>query len=207
MRASWVGIAVGGGTLACAGLEPDPGPWSGDAPIDVGLEANAPTAERDGPRIAARLAHGGADITVRVDGPDRLSLSGNAAGPQVVAPVLTRGALAIGPPGAGLTNAHVRRASTAPDAFDGRLIVTVELTDEGGARFCQLTRGLVGSALDVSVDGAVVMSPIVREAICGGRLQIHPGTVPDGPEHDPNALAALLSTEPLDADWTIATIR
>lgn len=56
-----------------------------------------------------------------------------------------------------------------------RPIVLLELTREGGNRFCELTRAITGRKLAMLLGGEVRSAPIINSAICGGRASISMG--------------------------------
>jgi preprotein translocase subunit SecD len=65
--------------------------------------------------------------------------------------------------------------SAATVGFDQRTrepVVTIRLTSEARLRFARLTQESVGRAMNMIVDGRVVVKVVVREPITGGTLQI-----------------------------------
>ncbi|HEU0035628.1 MAG TPA: hypothetical protein VFQ53_33685 [Kofleriaceae bacterium] len=69
----------------------------------------------------------------------------------------------------------VERATGADDPYSNRPIVLLDFTREGGERFCELTRRIVGRKLATVVGGRVRTSPIINGEICGGRASITMG--------------------------------
>jgi preprotein translocase subunit SecD len=62
-------------------------------------------------------------------------------------------------------------------------VITIRLTDRSGRMFGELTKNNVGRRTEVRIDGQVVMSPIIREPILGGSLQVSGGfTLKDAQE-------------------------
>ena len=51
-------------------------------------------------------------------------------------------------------------------------VVGLEFTDEGGAKFADLTARNIGRPISILLDGEVLTSPVVQEAITGGKAQI-----------------------------------
>jgi hypothetical protein len=76
-------------------------------------------------------------------------------------------------------------ASAAP-LFDERTkepVITIRLTERSGRMFAELTKDNVGRTIEVRIDGKVVMSPIIREPILGGSVQVSGGfTLKDAQE-------------------------
>ena len=54
-------------------------------------------------------------------------------------------------------------------------IITIRLTERSGRMFAELTKNYVGRVIEIRIDGKAVMSPIIREPILGGSLQISGG--------------------------------
>lgn len=94
-------------------------------------------------------------------------------------------------------------AAVTEDPTSHRPVVWGTLTDEAGERFADATERLVQRRLTVSLDGDVLMSPIVQERIPGGRFAISIG--PSAPAEDARRLAAVLDGGPLSADWELAS--
>lgn len=98
-----------------------------------------------------------------------------------------------------LSNDAVARARVDSDAQTGMPLVILELTDRGRADFAALTRRIVGAKLVIAVDDEVLVSPVVREEIPGGRLWITmPSTLAD-PRAAAAELATVLRSGPLPA--------
>lgn len=98
-----------------------------------------------------------------------------------------------------LSNDAVARARLDSDGQTGMPLVVVELTDKGRADFAALTRRIVGAKLVIAVDDEVLLSPVVREEIPGGRLTITmPSTLAD-PRAAATELATVLRAGPLPA--------
>ena len=51
-------------------------------------------------------------------------------------------------------------------------VVSLEFSDEGGQKFADVTARNVGKQIAITLDGEVLTSPVVQEAITGGRAQI-----------------------------------
>jgi hypothetical protein len=62
-------------------------------------------------------------------------------------------------------------------------VITIRLTERSGRMFAELTKNNVGRKTEVRIDGKVVMSPIIREPILGGSVQVSGGfTLKDAQE-------------------------
>ncbi|WP_437312680.1 SecDF P1 head subdomain-containing protein [Sorangium sp. So ce385] len=70
-----------------------------------------------------------------------------------------------------ITGHDVASARAALDERGGAY-VSVELTDEGGERFTELSRESVKRRIAIVVDGIVLSAPVVQQAITGGHVQI-----------------------------------
>jgi preprotein translocase subunit SecD len=68
--------------------------------------------------------------------------------------------------GALVASARVRR-----NEFGGNAI-HIRFTAEGTRRFANVTRDALGKRLAIIVNGRIVMAPVVREAIAGGKVTI-----------------------------------
>lgn len=55
---------------------------------------------------------------------------------------------------------------------NGRAVVGLEFSSEGGKKFAQLTAQNIGKPISILLDGEVLTAPMVQEAITGGRAQI-----------------------------------
>jgi len=58
-------------------------------------------------------------------------------------------------------------------------LISLELTDEGGEIFAELTRRNIGKPLAIYLDGAPISAPIVQDEITGGRAQISGNFTPE----------------------------
>ena len=70
-----------------------------------------------------------------------------------------------------LGNADVRRVSVAEDPLE-RVALDVSFTEEGTKKFSQLTAKCVDRRLAICVDGIVLSTPVIREAVTGGHAWI-----------------------------------
>lgn len=70
-----------------------------------------------------------------------------------------------------LTERDVHSAVATVNDFRGHA-VSIALGPEGTRRFAEITAAGVGRRLAILVDGQVLMAPVVREPILGGRLEI-----------------------------------
>lgn len=203
-----VALITLGFLLACAGAAPTP--WQGNAAFTAELQGSGPTAAVDGPRLVDRLVEAGVGAELTVDAPDRLTLAVTGARDDgLLREVVPRGVLQIGPAGEGLSNEHLAEATVQTDTFDGRPVVAITLTEAGAQRFCALTRARVDQVVEIVVDGVVLSAPVVREAICGGSLQISLGSSadPDALLSEATGLAGALRSGALESTWTLTTVR
>lgn len=70
-----------------------------------------------------------------------------------------------------LTGRYLKKASVAFDQV-GRPVVSLQFNSEGAKIFEKLTARNVGRPLAIYVDGILISSPVVQEAISGGKAQI-----------------------------------
>lgn len=71
-----------------------------------------------------------------------------------------------------LTGKDLRDARAQMTGSGSQAVVGLEFTDEGGAKFADLTARNIGRPISILLDGEVLTSPVVQEAITGGRAQI-----------------------------------
>lgn len=55
---------------------------------------------------------------------------------------------------------------------NNQAVVSLEFTSEGGKKFADITARNVGKQISIALDGEVLTSPVVQEAITGGHAQI-----------------------------------
>lgn len=67
---------------------------------------------------------------------------------------------------------RVADARAVPDRRTGEWVVHLKFDAEGSRRFAEVTRGAVGRALAIVVDGRVIVAPMIREPIPGGQAMI-----------------------------------
>lgn len=77
-------------------------------------------------------------------------------------------AAALGAP-LGLT---VVKAEAAPDSEVGKAVLVIDLDPASTSAFGTFTTENVGREVAISVAGAVVASPVIREPILGGRIAV-----------------------------------
>jgi preprotein translocase subunit SecD len=83
---------------------------------------------------------------------------------------------------------EVKEAMVALDQRVQEPILSIRLTPAGREAFARFTTENVGRKVEMRIDGKVVMTPVIREPILGGSLQI------SGPSlGDVRALASRLS--------------
>lgn len=78
-----------------------------------------------------------------------------------------------------LTGKHVKRAELLFDPTSGQPQVSLELTDDGGTVFADLTKRNVGKRLAIYLDGAPISAPVVQEEITGGKASISGNFTPE----------------------------
>jgi hypothetical protein len=71
--------------------------------------------------------------------------------------------------------ADIAAATPHLDGHFGEPSVLVTFTEAGRAKFALLQQGRIGQVLEVSFDGAIVSSPVLRETIPGNRITISGG--------------------------------
>ncbi len=85
----------------------------------------------------------------------------------------------------GLTGRYLQSAilefsgNNSTGALSNEPIVSIVFDDEGGELFEQITRDNTGKSLAIFLDGQVISSPRINEAISGGRAVISGGFTPD----------------------------
>jgi preprotein translocase subunit SecD len=57
-------------------------------------------------------------------------------------------------------------------AQNNQAVVSMEFTTEGGKKFADITARNVGKQISIALDGEILTSPVVQEAITGGHAQI-----------------------------------
>jgi len=62
--------------------------------------------------------------------------------------------------------------SKATVGQNGKSVVSLDFSDEGGKKFALLTSQNIGKQISILLDGEVLTSPVVNEAITGGKAQI-----------------------------------
>ena len=70
------------------------------------------------------------------------------------------------------TGKDLRDARAQMTGSGSQAVVGLEFTDEGGAKFADLTARNIGRPISILLDGEVLTSPVVQEAITGGKAQI-----------------------------------
>lgn len=78
-----------------------------------------------------------------------------------------------------LTGRHVKRAQIDFDPTTFRPLISLELTDEGGKIFAELTKRNIEKHIAIYLDGAPISAPVVREEITGGKAQISGDFTPE----------------------------
>lgn len=74
----------------------------------------------------------------------------------------------------GLTGSDLKRSQVVSDPTNGKPVVSIEFTEEGGKKFQEITKRLVGQMLPMFIDGELIGNPpTVSEEISGGRAVIN----------------------------------
>lgn len=71
-----------------------------------------------------------------------------------------------------LSGKHLKRSLVQFDPTTNEPIISIEFNDEGSDLFGQLTERLVGQPIAIVLDGEVISSPVVNQAIYGGQAVI-----------------------------------
>jgi preprotein translocase subunit SecD len=66
----------------------------------------------------------------------------------------------------------VESAGAGVDQSSGSPVVSIKLRSSSGAAFAKFTADRIGEQIELKIDGKTVTSPIIRDAIYGGQLQI-----------------------------------
>ena len=88
-------------------------------------------------------------------------------------------------------------------AQNNQAVVSMEFTTEGGKKFGNITARNVGKQISISLDGEILTSPVVQEAITGGHAQITGSRNMEDAEH----LAILLRSGSLPVKLEILENR
>ena len=111
--------------------------------------------------------------------------SGSMAEPSLLEQLQKGGTAAPPPRKSTLPPLRLQIESATPiiDERTKEPVITIRLTERSGRMFAELTKNNVGRRTEVRIDGKVVMSPIIREPILGGSLQVSGGfTLKDAQE-------------------------
>ena len=91
----------------------------------------------------------------------------------------------------------IKSASTGYDQQEGKITVDLQMTEEGGDRWAQMTQENIERVIAITMDSVVYSAPRVNGAITGGRTQISGSfTINDAKD-----LAGLLNGGALPAPW------
>ena len=66
----------------------------------------------------------------------------------------------------------IKNASTGYDQNEGKITVDLQMTEEGGDKWAQMTQENTGRVISITMDNVVYSAPRVNEPITGGRTQI-----------------------------------
>lgn len=72
----------------------------------------------------------------------------------------------------GLNGNFLKKSLLNFDPYTNKPVVVVSFNDEGKALFADITRNNTGKEMSIFLDGNVVSSPVIREAITGGEATI-----------------------------------
>jgi hypothetical protein len=102
----------------------------------------------------------------------------------------------------------IERALVSFDPYTNRPIVLLDFTRDGAARFCDVTKQLVGRKLAIVLGDRIRSAPVINSAICGGRASITMGgESPVAQEREAHMLASVLSRRPLPPGGTVESAR
>lgn len=102
-----------------------------------------------------------------------------------------------------IANADIVDARSAINAQSGNPVVNLTLGDEATARFAKATTDNAGMTLAVVLDNAVIATPLVRNAITDGTIQLAAEMSPEGADD----LALLLRSGALPTQFTVVEER
>jgi preprotein translocase subunit SecD len=88
-------------------------------------------------------------------------------------------------------------------AQNNQAVVSMEFTSDGGKKFADITARNVGKQISIALDGEILTSPVVQEAITGGHAQITGSRNMEDAEH----LAILLRSGSLPVKLEILENR
>lgn len=71
-----------------------------------------------------------------------------------------------------LSGKHIKNAAVAIDQTTAKPYVSLEFNDEGAQLFTDLTEANVGKVIGIFLDGQPITTPVVQQAIYGGRASI-----------------------------------
>jgi preprotein translocase subunit SecD len=93
----------------------------------------------------------------------------------------------------------VASAKLVRDSTSGQVALSLELTPDGKQAFAAFTTANVGKIVDLSIDGAVVMSPRLMEPIVGGEIMVSGAFAPGELERIAQKIASGKATVAVDA--------
>ena len=78
----------------------------------------------------------------------------------------------------GLSGKHIQRAQLVFDQQTGQPQISLELNDEGGKLFAQITKKNIGKKVAIFLDGIAISVPVVQSEITDGKAIISGGFTP-----------------------------
>jgi hypothetical protein len=99
------------------------------------------------------------------------------------------------------------RSEASTDAASDRPLITVELNETGRERFAELTRQRIGKEIVVTLDGVVVLRPLVQDAITNGRITFPLPMKSNAMTTDARVLAASLASGRMPAKLIKASVE
>ncbi len=93
--------------------------------------------------------------------------------------VASPSAFFLGTKPTGLTGKDLKRSFLQYSQQNGEPIVAVQFTEEGGKKFAELTKRLIGKTLPIFLDGMLISNPVVNQEITNGEAVIQGGFTTD----------------------------
>ncbi|PYE42593.1 protein translocase subunit secF /protein translocase subunit secD [Rhizobium sp. PP-F2F-G20b] len=102
-----------------------------------------------------------------------------------------------------VTTADIADATATTDTQNGAPVVDLVFTEDGARRFAEATKAVAGTTMAVVLDGSVIATPLIREAVTDGRMRVVADMTPEGAQD----LALVLRAGALPASISVAEER